>query len=174
MSEAIPNPPSRQNAPNVSSGDPQPSMSWQMLVLLAALLAGMWFWRASVEGQAHPGIDYSAFYGWLEAGKIESVVLRGPILEGSLKAPEKVGDTPTKVFHTVRPERDDALLPLLREKKVDLRVENEQQPFAVQLVLSLLPWALIIGVWVWLSRRAQKMMAGGGPLGGILKTKSRR
>ena len=33
-----------------------------------------------------------------------------------------------------------------------------------------LPWVLIIGVWLWLSRRAQQMMvAGGGPLGAFLK-----
>jgi len=40
--------------------------------------------------------------------------------------------------------------------------------------LSLLPWVLLIGLWIWLSRRAQRMMSGAGPLGGILKQRSRK
>lgn len=62
----------------------------------------------------------------------------------------------------------------MRDKNVRIRVESEEAPFAVELLLSLLPWALIIGVWVFISRRAQKMMTAGGPLGGLLKPRSRR
>jgi len=37
-----------------------------------------------------------------------------------------------------------------------------------------LPWVLIVGGWVWLSRRAQSMMGAGRGLGGMLGQKSRR
>src|SRR5207302_4601546 len=49
-------------------------------------------------------------------------------------------------------------------------VASPESPALVRILLGLLPWVLIIGVWMWLSRRAQQMMvAGGGPLGAFTK-----
>src|SRR5690606_16061760 len=103
----------------------------------------------------------------VEAGKVESVVMEGLAVRGKLKAPEPNGDERVEAFRTVRPEGDEALLPLLRDKGVGIRVQADEPAFAVQLLLTLLPWVLIIGVWVWFSRRAQNMMAKGGPFGNI-------
>ncbi len=174
MSQTIPTPPPPKPGQDKPPEKEPTGFSWPMLLMLAAMLVGMWFWRSSVEQSGHPAVDYSTFYDWVEADKVDSVVMRGARLDGTLKAPESIDGRSTKVFHTIRPPDDEALLPLLRKKSVDISVRSEDQPFAVQLVLSLLPWVLIIGVWVWLSRRTQKMMAGGGPLGGILKSKSRK
>ena len=145
-----------------------------MLVMLAVMLTGMWLWRSNAKDGTHSVVDYSVFYVWVEAAKIESVVFEGARLQGKLRAPETVKGQSVSTFHTIRPDRDDALLPLLRSKGVRIRVDSEQRPFAIQLLMNVLPWLLIIGVWVWMSRNAQKMMAGGGPLAGILKTKNRK
>ena len=73
------------------------------------------------------------------------------------------------------PAEDAALLPLLREKRVEHRVASDDPPILLALATSLLPWVLIIGAWVWMSRRAQRLMSGsGGPLAGFLKGKSRK
>jgi cell division protease FtsH len=138
------------------------------------MLAGMWFWRGQTETKSHPLVDYSVFYQWVEASEVNDVVFKGTAVDGTLKAPKRIDGTQTKVFHTIAPARDDALIPLLRDKHVKFKVTSEEQPFAVQLVLSLLPWVLILGVWLWLSRRAQKMMTAGGPFGGILKPRAQR
>src|SRR5690606_15927936 len=115
------------------------------------------------------------FYAWVETDRVESVTIRGQRIDGKLKTEQEVAGRRTAVFYTTRPSDDEALLPLLREKNVDINVRTEEQPFALQLMLSLLPWVLIIGIWIWLSRRAQKMMTGGGgALGGIIKNKSRK
>ena len=53
-------------------------------------------------------------------------------------------------------------------------MQSEEQPLALQIIFTLLPWVLIIGVWFWLSQRAQRMMSSGGPFAGVLKGKSRR
>ena len=45
---------------------------------------------------------------------------------------------------------------------------------AIQLVLALLPWVLILGGWVWLSRRAQGMLGRGNPFAELTKSKSRK
>jgi len=134
----------------------------------------MWFWQTRADAAGRPLVDYSVFYGWLENAKVSAVVLKGATtVEGTLKGPESVQGKPSKVFRSVRPEMDEALLPLLRSQHVQIEVTTEEQPLAIQVLMSVLPWALIIGGWFWISRRAQKMMSG-GPLGGILKTKSRK
>ena len=92
-----------------------------------------------------------------------------------LNKAETVQGNSTKAFRTVMPERDDSLIPLLRSKHVVVRVTSEEQPLATQILVSALPWVVLLGAWLWLSRRAQKGMAGAGlgGLGGILKTKTR-
>lgn len=173
MSQPVPpasHPPERQG-PQPGFG---PGFSWPMLLVLAAMLVGMWFWRSSVEEAAQPTVDYSTFYAWVEGEQVESVVLGGQRVTGELKSEQPLDAGRTKEFRTLRPPDDEALVPLLRQQGVDISVRSDDPPFAVQLLMGLLPWVLIIGLWVWMSRRAQSMMAGGGALGGLLKSKSRK
>jgi cell division protease FtsH len=145
------------------------------LTILLLLMMGMWVWRSAQEEPAMPGVDYSTLYGWAEDGKVESVTIRGQSVQGKLKTSEDVDGKKIEQFQTTTPPGDDALLDKLREHDVRIRVASEQQPFAVQLVLTLLPWVLIIGVWIFLSRRVQRMMGGGaGPFGGMLKGRSHK
>ncbi len=66
------------------------------------------------------------------------------------------------------------LFPTLRAQGVKVLVQSEEQPPLVQLLLSVLPWVLIIGAWFWLSRSAQRMMSSGGPFSGVLRPRSHR
>jgi cell division protease FtsH len=145
-----------------------------MLLLLLVMISAMWFWKSANEGQEKPRIAYSQLYDWIKEGKVESVVIAGDAVDAALKQPETIEGKAAKTVRTNLPQNDPALLPLLREKKVGITVKNQQQPFAVQVVLTLLPWALIIGAWMWMSRRAQGMMSTGGPLGGFLKSPGRK
>ena len=148
--------------------------SWFTLLLLAAMMVAMWSWQSSLNETAHPKIDYSTFYDLVKAGKVQSVTLKGPAVTGQLRAPQTLNGTKTKWFRTMMPERDDTLLPLLRDDKAKIRVEKAGQSVIVELMVSLLPWVLIIGVWVWLSKRAGKMLAGGGPMAGLLKSRTHK
>jgi cell division protease FtsH len=158
-----------------SSADP-PRPSWSGWVVLLLLLAGMWAWQLFGHDQRElPAIPYSAFYSLAEEGKVQSVTISGQSVSGKLADQQMVDNRPIREFRTTLPSQPDSgLFPLLREKKVDIQVRNEEQPFALQLLISLLPWALIIGAWVWLSRRIQRMSPAGGPLSGILKSRPRR
>jgi cell division protease FtsH len=141
--------------------------------MMAALLLAAWVWRSSVGSPALPAVDYSVFYAWIEAGKVKSVVLQGSRLEGTLESPEAIAGSPSKAFRTLVPANDPTLLPLLHSKQVELRVASDDEPMALQILLGVLPWVLIIGAWFWISRRSQKL-GGGGFLGNILKTRSRK
>ncbi len=158
--------------PSLPPGQP---FSWKAWLFLGLLLGGMALWQSMMnQEQAYPSIDYSEFWRLLQANKIESITQKGETLVGQLKQQETREGAPFQNFQTLRPDPDPELLPLLRKQEVDIRVRSLEQPFAVQIIATLLPWILIVGVWIWLSRRAQQMMVSGGPLAGVLKGKSRR
>ncbi len=145
-----------------------------MLALLGLMFAAMWFWKTNAESTTETPIPYSTFYNWARDGKIESVVLDGEGLSAKLKAPENVNGKSIKSFHSNLAPNDQNLLPILHEKEVRIEVKSQQQPFGVQVLMTLLPWVLIIGVWVWMSRRAKGMLGAGGPFGAFMGNKGRK
>lgn len=178
MPTSLRSPPSLRPPAGPSGGSPTPanSPSWRGWVILAVLLAGFAIFRnMTFQEDEFPEVSYSHFYGLLENRKVQSVTLKGHKLIGRLSSEQNVGGKPIRRFRTMMPEQgDEALLPLMRKQGVDLAVSSEEQPLLVQLLMAVLPWALIIGLWVWISRRAQRMMGPGGPLGGMLKGRTRR
>ncbi len=145
-----------------------------MLALLGVMFAAMWLWKTNAESTTETPIPYSTFFNWAKEGKIESVVLDGEGLNGKLKGPETVNGKSIKSFHSNLAPNDLNLLPILHEKEVRIEVKSQQQPFGVQVLMTLLPWVLIIGVWVWMSRRAKGMLGAGGPFGAFMGNKGRK
>jgi cell division protease FtsH len=168
-------PPNPQPSPQQPGNqNPDKGVPWLVFFVLAVVLAGMWLWQAQAEAELRPRVDYSTFYGWLEGGKVSSVVIKGTTtVDGTLTTPEAVQGSPTKVFRTLRPDGDDTLLPLLRNQHVQIRVATDEPSLMAQPLVGALPWLLIIGGGLWLSKRAQKMVAG-GPLPNILKSQVRK
>ena len=145
------------------------------VILIALLLTAVWTWThfASNEGEL-PSISYTTFYAALEAKNIESVVIRGQTVTGKARQPLTVAGKKTTAFRTLLPpQNDDGFVPLLRKQAVTVDVRSEEQPAAVQVLLSLLPFLLLVGLWVWVSRRAQSMMSSGGPMN-MMKGRTRR
>jgi len=145
-----------------------------MWLVLALMLGAMWFWKAAIEGKAQPPVAYSQLYQWIAEAKVASVVITGEAIDATLKNPETLDGRTVKTFHTDLPQSDPALLPLLRDKGVSITVKSRQQPFAVEVVMTLLPWVLIIGAWIWMSRRTQGMLRAGGPLGSFMGRAGRK
>ena len=144
--------------------------------MLALLLVGFYLYNHFAgDSDQQPTIAYTTFYRLIGDQKIEAVTLRGLNVLGKFKAPTDVDGKKLTTFRSMVPAQEDRdLLPMLREKGVKVDVKSEEPPVALQILSSLLPFILITGVWVWLSRRAQSMMGPGGPLGNMLKGKSRR
>ena len=161
-----------------SPPSPPPGPAWRsqrgLFLALVLTVAGTWFWRSYVREPPAAPIAYSQFYALLTDGKVQSVVMSGDALAATLKGPETVAGHSVTTVNTTAAENDPALLPLLRQKGVQISVESQQQSFPVQLVVSLLPWVLIIGFWLWMSRRAKTMLGSGNPFGGMLKNQSRK
>jgi cell division protease FtsH len=133
------------------------------------LLGVFWLVQSGVGTSERSPVEYSTFLSWVRAGKVKQVVVRPDSVSGKLSEAQTVDGKSVTEFRTATP-RDDRLVALLDDKGVQIRAESEDSPLLVRLVVMALPWVVIIGVWLWLSRRTQQMMvAGGGPLGGFLK-----
>ncbi len=146
--------------------------------ILALVMLGLWIWRASLGGsESRTSVDYSQMWSWVEAGKVKSVVIDGQTLTGTLSAAETVNGKPLTEFRTALPGGStgdgDKLLPLLREKHVTIRAATTKSSVLGQLVIALLPWVLMVALWLWLARRGKKMLGGSGALG-MLKSRSRK
>jgi cell division protease FtsH len=158
---------------NERSPEPAPPpRRWGRFALLALLIGAFWFWRAERVERAErhgPEVDYSTALGWIREGKVRSVVLRDGDLRGEFRQPVMHDTRPISEFHALAPQ-DERLIPLLDEKGVAIRTEHPESSVVMPIVLSMLPLLVIMGAWVWLSRRTRQMMlAGGGPLSGFLK-----
>jgi len=88
----------------------------------------MWAWQLFGRDQRDlPSIPYSAFYSLVEQGKVASVTIAGQAVSGKVIDQEVIENRPIREFRTTLPgQPDPQLFPLLREKKVDIQVRNEE------------------------------------------------
>jgi cell division protease FtsH len=106
-------------------------------------------------------VSYSQFLQLVDTGAINRVQMEGK----QLIAPQGNNNS-----ITTRAPDDPGLVDLLRQKKVDIQVKEAQEASPIlQYVLSILPWLLFIGIWVYFMRQMQ----GGGRGGALSFGKSR-
>lgn len=86
-------------------------------------------------------------------------------------------DSPEKPvrFQTIRPAVNEPdLIAFLEDNGVEVTAETQERSWLYALAVTLLPWLLIIGVFVYMSRRfRERMGAQGGPFA-FAKSKARR
>ena len=110
-------------------------------------------------------IPYSDMKDLLRDGEISAVTLEDAVIVGTLRVPEPEG---IQIVRAVTPQQTDpTLLPLLEEMQVTI---TAKPPQTISPLLSFLPWLVLIGFYVWFSRRMAGGLGGGlpGGLGNIL------
>ncbi len=152
--------------PNVPT--PGGGPAWPRWVLPLALAAMTTWWVTSGRNPPAPTISYTELYSFVEQGKVATVTLAGVQATGKLKQEESLGARKIKDFQAVLPQQEDRdLLPLLRQKQVDVTVTSDRGSVLEQVVVSFLPWVLILGAWLWISRRMQRVGPGVLPFAGL-------
>jgi len=146
----------------------KPLMITALFVLLIDLFYGAVI-RQSTERGAD--ITYSRFRDELAANNITKVTLRGKNARGQFRHPVKVpaatveqkGNTITvSSFNTTLPSIEDpTLLPELASRRVEVTVVSTESSAFGTVFLYLLPWLIIIGVWLFVMRGMRKQ----GPTG---------
>ncbi|MBO3752397.1 ATP-dependent zinc metalloprotease FtsH [Streptosporangiaceae bacterium NEAU-GS5] len=154
-------------------GPPRRKVSWPRFALTLAVVYAVFFVISSFyDGTSVETISYTQFTRQLNAGNVNGVYSKGLSIEGDLKKaaqdPDDKGKSYTK-FATEMPvfANQDQLYQALVGKGVEVKAQpiSSERGVLVNLLLSLLPIALLAGVWIWLLRRSSGMMGGGGLAG---------
>ena len=150
------------------------SPQWRIVsaVLIFFLFIYLWNMFFSIGTPEYHTIGYSQFLEQLNAGNIHSVIIKDLQITGALvketpiQLPDEKSTAPVKKFHTFLPSfQGEDLIKKLQEKNVLIAVEpSEKGSILWQILIGVLPWILIIGIWILLMRRAQQIQGGPGGL----------
>ena len=154
-------------------------VNWRVMLLLAFLwliLLTLFTPRMSANTI---NLFYSEFKHQVAQGNVAEITVQGDTVRGVFRDGYRVGSEDREQtythFSTVLPSfQDPELLKLLEQHKVRIQAEPAKPSWLGPLLLSLLPWLLIIGLFWYSSRRMQEGFGGPGGLFGFAKSKAKR
>ncbi len=126
---------------------------WMLIVLLSIA-----FYRMTVSRRDdHTEIDYTLFRGQLEQGNITAVeITDGKFIKGDFNRPVVVERRAVQKFSVVLPIQDsEALLTMLEAQEVTISGKVPRPSFGT-IFLNLLPWVILIGLWIFFFRQVQQ------------------
>ncbi|NMT62081.1 ATP-dependent metallopeptidase FtsH/Yme1/Tma family protein [Marinobacter orientalis] len=149
-------------------------------VLNFLLLAFVIFYAIQLVSQSgSQELSYNEFKDRVTSGKVSEVTIEGHQVTGML---EDAGgsDDPSgrQMFRTYIPEVGETrIVDLLEENGVTIRAEESGPDILSRLLVSFLPWLILIGLMVFFWQRMQRQMGGGQQAGGMFnmgKSKAKR
>jgi cell division protease FtsH len=181
------NTPSSTPPKNQSSPPERPRISPFWWIIIFALF--LWnIWTFLPQGQQEIPIPYSVFIQQVKSGNVKDVEIDGGQISGDFKSghpatdllpPDQIATplpasqsasnsqpAPTPelftAFTTTFPEAvgDPNLLSLLEANNVVLNVKAPSNPVILDLLISGLPFILLIGVMAWMGRQTLKSQSG--------------
>ena len=132
---------------------------WAVLILLVVALFNLFSGGQSTINSR--SISYSEFMSAVDGGNVSAVTLDG---ERVLFRGADGND-----YVTIRPDNGDALTNKLIDKNVNVIAKPQEQSGFTTLLMTFLPFLLLIGVWIYFMNRMQ----GGGKGGAMGFGKSR-
>ena len=161
--------PNNGNKSNNGGGGPNKIITMSLIVrslLIVAAVLLVWglFQYFSQSSNSSPKdlveVPYSTFYQQVQLDNVQAVVFQGQDANGTfnnaIPVPGSNNGLPSKNFHfTQLPTGDPTLIPLLNAHhvKYEARLPSDNN-FFLSLLIDLLPWVLIIAVFVFIARRA--------------------
>ncbi|MBW2012051.1 MAG: ATP-dependent zinc metalloprotease FtsH, partial [Deltaproteobacteria bacterium] len=147
---------------------------WRLGIVFLLILVFLYFWGQllTITDETSYKISYSEFIDQLDLHNIKSVSIKELQVTGeffkevNLFLPGRKEPIPVKKFQTLLPSfQGEALLSKLEKKNVSINVEpSEKISVFWQFLLGLLPWVLIIWVWMLIMKRSQMIQGGPGGL----------
>src|SRR3954464_7605130 len=155
-------------------------------VIIVLVLLAINFWITSLIPSGHERIrvPYTpTFVQQIERGNVKEISSKGTTVQGTFRHEFKYPPTGkdskvSKFFDTEVPTfaNTDQLSNLLQQHQVTVNAKSTEQgrSFLANLLLGFGPTLLLIGLFVWLARRAAAGAGGGGVLGGFGRSRARR
>jgi cell division protease FtsH len=161
--------------------NPQPAIPNQYSFLwLSAAIFLMVLWMQDTNQPRQQELAYSEFKEAVMAGRVDEVTLRseeilGQFTESGASQFSSDDQTSSTRFITLRPQTEDTeLLQLLEQQEVVVHGARSGRPWWQELILSFLPWILLLALMFWFWGTAQKRMAQGGGVLDFSRSKARR
>jgi cell division protease FtsH len=142
----------------------QKGMLWRYIVWFVLVWLFMFYlFRLFSPEFVFQKIPYSRFKTKVRQKQIAEITIKGDEITGRLNETKNNGKRPRTVqFKTVKPAvQDPELLPLLEKSSVVVNAVSQQTSLFWRLVINLLPWLLLIGFFVYSSKKFQERMGGG-------------
>jgi cell division protease FtsH len=150
------------------------SPQWRIVSAILILFLFLYVWNQffKMGSPERQSITYSHFIEQLNTGNVKSVTIKGLqvtgefVKETSIQLQDAKRTVAVKYFQTFLPSfQGEHLLKQLQEKNVDVAVEpSEKGSLLWQILVGILPWLLIIGIWIFIMKRAQQIQGGPGGL----------
>jgi cell division protease FtsH len=137
-----------------------------ILIVVVALLGWyliQYFFQGNASSSAPNVIEvpYSTFYQQVEDGNVQSAIFQGQDITGTFKTavtvPGTNGGPPQTGVHyhlTQLPNGDPSLTALLVKNVPDFETKPVADNNLWLILVNVLPWLLVIGVFFWIARRA--------------------
>ncbi len=159
--------------PEVMKKNPIPPIPSYMVLLLG--LAIFYVFQQALVSPKTQSISYSQFKQDLNAGKIASVVISRESIQGNYKSDQQLPAGQVLKFKTIIPPvEDEGLFAALESQEVKIEAKAQSPSLLVSLLINFLPWLLIVGFFVWSSRRLNSAMGNLRPGGSLYKSKAKR
>ncbi|MDL0431460.1 ATP-dependent zinc metalloprotease FtsH [Marinobacter sp. TBZ242] len=148
-------------------------------VLNVLLLAFVIFYLIELVSQSgSPEITYNEFKERVTAGQVAEVTIEGHQVTGTMSAAGDSDDpTGRQMFRTHIPEVGDTrIVELLEQNGVTITAKESGPDVLSRLMVSFLPWLIILGLIIFFWQRMQRQM-GGQQSGGLFnmgKSKAKR
>jgi cell division protease FtsH len=145
---------------------PPPPPRWRNWLLpIGLLLTAALFFAPNMNRSTVQTLPYSQVKQQVEQGKVASITISNPggMITGKLKNGTE--------FRSQTPGIEDPQFAQeLRSNNVEVTGTGSQTSF-LDVVISILPLLLFVGLFIWLGRRAQRQIAGG--IGGIGRARAK-
>jgi cell division protease FtsH len=125
--------------------------------LLVILIPIAFYQMIGANRDAAEEISYTTFQSYLDRDQIAEVeVTSGKFVEGQFKRPVTVNGREIERFSVVLPIQDSELfLQRLEERNVPISAKEPKPSFGT-LFVNLLPWVVLIALWVFFFRQVQQ------------------
>ena len=144
---------------------------WRVVIAILIIFSLLYVWGQYLDlgKPSQYVISYSQFIDQLNAGNVKSVMIKNLEVSGSLnknvaiQVPGEKKAVTVKNFQTFLPSfQGEGLIKKLEEKNVAITIEpDEKGSLLWQLFIGIIPWVLIIGIWIYIMKRAQQQIHGG-------------
>jgi cell division protease FtsH len=147
------------------------SPQWRIVIAVLLIFLFFYMWGQFFSSRTNElyNISYSQFIEQLNANNIKSITIKDLLVSGefikeiNIQLTGQKKTAAVKYFQTFLPSfQGEGLIAKLQEKNVVINVESsEKKGILWQILMGILPWVVIIGVWIFIMRRSQQQIQGG-------------